>query len=258
LFAPVAPRLSQRIGPERCLLLVLFLLAIGTALRGTGGLYGLFAGSALAGAAIATGNVLLPSVVKRDFPQRAALMTGLYTMALCGGAAFGAALTLPIAHYFNDAWRVGLAVWGLPAAVVFFMWAPQSLRSKAPSRHIRYSVRGLSRDPLAWQVSLFMGLQSALAYCVMGWMAPILRARGLDGVHAGFMTSVSVMLQVATCLLVPALAVRLRDQRMLNAALALIASAALIGLLFAPVSTLWFWAVIQGVGQGGLFAMAMP
>lgn len=257
LFAPVAPRLSQRIGPERCLLLVLLLLALGTALRGSGNLYGLFAGSALAGAAIATGNVLLPSVVKRDFPHRAALMTGLYTMALCGGAACGAALTLPLTHYFADSWQAGLAIWGLPAALVLLLWLPQSLRSKTPSRHIRHSVQGLSRDPLAWQVSFFMGLQSALAYCVMGWMAPILRSRGLDGIEAGFMTSVSVMLQVATCLLVPALAVRLRNQSMLNAALALIAAIALIGLLFAPVSTLWIWAVIQGVGQGGLFAMAM-
>ncbi len=257
LFAPVAPRLSQRIGPERCLLLVLVVLGLGTALRGSGGLYGLFAGSALAGAAIATGNVLLPSVVKRDFPRQAALMMGLFTMALCGGAALGAAFTLPLAHYFNDSWRAGLAVWSLLAVGVLLVWAPQSLRASKPSRHIRQAVRGLSRDRLAWQVSFFMGLQSALAYCVMGWMAPILRSRGLDGIHAGVMTSASVMTQVATCLLIPLLAVRLRDQRMLNAALALIAAVALIGLLFAPVSTLWFWAVVQGVGQGGLFAMAM-
>ena len=41
------------------------------------------------------------------------------------------------------------------------------------------------RDPLAWKVTLFMGLQSALAYCVFGWLAPILRERGLDGITAG-------------------------------------------------------------------------
>src|SRR3546814_5661328 len=58
---------------------------MGTALRGMGDMYSLFIGTALGGAAIATGNVLLPSVVKRDFSQQAALMTGLYTMALCGG-----------------------------------------------------------------------------------------------------------------------------------------------------------------------------
>ncbi|MFW7341557.1 MFS transporter [Pollutimonas sp. H1-120] len=257
LFAPLAPRISQRIGPERALLAVLFFLMAGTALRGMGDMYSLFIGSALGGAAIATGNVLLPSVVKRDFPQQAALMTGLYTMALCGGAASGAAFTLPIAHYFDESWTAGLAVWALPAALVLLVWAPQSLRAEHASRQARRSVSGLWRDPLAWQVTFFMGLQSALAYCVMGWMAPILRDRGMDGIEAGLVVSVSIIVQVFTCLLVPPLAVRCKDQRMFNAALALIAGAALVGLLFAPLSTVWAWAVLQGIGQGGLFAIAM-
>lgn len=257
LFAPLAPRLSQRIGPERSLLLALLFLVAGTALRGLGDMYALFLGSALAGAAIATGNVLLPSVVKRDFPHRAALLTGLYTMALCGGAAAAAAFTLPLAHFFGNSWEAGLAVWAVPAAVVLLVWAPHALRATVVPRHSRRTVSGLTRDPLAWQVTLFMGLQSALAYCVLGWMAPILRSRGLDGIDAGFMLSMSVMAQVATCLLMPPLAVRFRDQRLINALLALVASLSLIMLLFAPVSTLWFWALLQGIGQGGLFAMAM-
>lgn len=257
LFAPLAPRISQRIGPERTLLAVLFFITAGTALRGIGDMYSLFIGSALAGAAIATGNVLLPSVVKRDFSKQAALMTGLYTMALCGGAASAAAFTLPLAHYFDDSWRLGLAIWAIPAALVFFIWAPQSLRGKKSVSRPRASGGKLWKDPLAWQVTFFMGLQSALAYCVMGWMAPILRDRGMDGVDAGLMVSLSIMVQVVTCLLVPPLAVRCRNQSMFNAALALLAAAALIGILFAPLSTIWFWAVLQGIGQGGLFAIAM-
>ncbi len=257
IFAPLAPRLSQRIGPERSLLLALLFLVAGTALRGMGDMYALFLGSALAGAAIATGNVLLPSVVKRDFPHRAALMTGVYTMALCGGAAAAAAFTLPFAHFFGNSWEAGLAVWAVPAAIVLLVWAPQALRATVIPRHSRRTVSGLTRDPLAWQVTFFMGLQSALAYCVLGWMAPILRSRGLDGIDAGFMLSMSVMVQVATCLLMPPLAVRFRDQRLTNALLALVASLSLIMLLFAPVSTLWVWALLQGIGQGGLFAMAM-
>ena len=257
LFAPLAPRISQRVGPERTLLAVLFFLTVGTAMRGMGGMAALFIGSALAGAAIATGNVLLPSVVKRDFPHQAALMTGLYTMALCGGAASAAAFTLPIAHFFDDSWAAGLVVWALPAALVLLIWAPQSLRSAHGSSQVRRNVTGLWRDPLAWQVTLFMGLQSALAYCLMGWLAPILRERGLEGVEAGLVVSVSIMVQVVTCLLVPPLAVRCRNQSLFNAALALTAASALIGLLFAPVSTVWIWAVLQGIGQGGLFAIAM-
>ncbi|NYT64267.1 MFS transporter [Alcaligenaceae bacterium] len=257
LFAPFAPKISQRIGPERTLLVVLLLLASGTALRGLGDIYSLFIGSAMAGAAIATGNVLLPSVVKRDFPKNSALMTGLYTMALCGGAASAAALTLPLVHVFSDSWAAGLAIWAIPAAVVALIWAPQAWRSQRGATLAGRRPGSLWRDPLAWQVTFFMGLQSALAYCVLGWMAPILRDRGLDGVTAGLVVSVSIMVQVFTCLLVPPLAVRCKDQRLFNAALAVLAAAALVGLLFAPLSSVWVWAVLQGIGQGGLFAIAM-
>jgi CP family cyanate transporter-like MFS transporter len=257
LFASFAPRFSRWIGPERTLLVVLTVLTLGTALRGLGDMYSLFAGTSLAGAAIAMGNVLLPSVVKRDFPNHAALMTGFYTMTLSGGAALAAAVTLPIVHVFNDSWATGLAIWAVPGALVALVWAPQALRSKRGPVRSGHRPGGLWRDLLAWQVTFFMGLQSAMAYCVIGWMAPILRDRGLDGVTAGVVVSVSIMAQVVTCLLVPALAVRCKDQRVFNAGLATIASIGLMGLLFAPLSTVWVWAVLQGVGQGGLFAIAM-
>lgn len=257
VFAPLAPKIAERIGPERTLLLVLLVLMAGTALRGAGNMPALFLGSALAGAAIATGNVLLPSVVKRDFSGQAALMTGLYTMALCGGAASAAALTLPIAHVFDGSWRVGLAIWAVPAALVALIWAPQALRMRSVSGRARRPPSSLWRDPLAWHVTFFMGLQSALAYCVMGWMAPILRARGLDGIEAGLVASVSIMVQVVTCLLVPALALRFKDQKWINVSLGMVAAIGLLGMLYAPLSTVWGWAVFQGIGQGGLFAMAM-
>src|SRR5690606_9314186 len=109
-FAPLAPMLAQRIGPERTLLLALLVLAVGTGLRGLGSIEALFVGTAMGGAAIAVGNVLLPSVVKRDFPKAPALMTGLYTMALCGGAATAAALTLPMATMLDISWEGGLAM----------------------------------------------------------------------------------------------------------------------------------------------------
>ncbi len=90
LFAPFAPGLAIRFGAERVILGMLLLLALGTGLRGLPSGFALLFGSMAAGAAIAVGNVLLPGLVKRDFSDRPALMTGLFTMALCGGAAVAA------------------------------------------------------------------------------------------------------------------------------------------------------------------------
>jgi CP family cyanate transporter-like MFS transporter len=257
LFAPFAPGLAQRYGAERTLLGALLLLALGTGLRWFESVPLLFVATFLAGAAIAIGNVLLPGLVKRDFADKVALMTGLYTMALCAGSAAAAGLTLPIEHLVTGSWSGALAAWAVPVLVVLLIWIPQALGSRRQVSHRGFRVVGLWRDGLAWQVTLFMGLQSALAYCIFGWLAPILRERGFDAATAGAIVSVSVMTQVVTCLAVPAFAVRLKDQRIINVALVIVAVIALLGILFAPTSTVLLWAVLQGIGQGGLIAAAM-
>jgi CP family cyanate transporter-like MFS transporter len=257
LFSPLAPRLAQRIGVEKTVLGVLLLLALGTALRGLAPVAALFFGTALAGACIAVGNVLLPGLVKRDFPQQGALMTGLYTMALCAGAAGAAGLTLPIRTLLDGSLHGALAAWALPAAIVALVWLPQVVHGSRRPPQAGFHIEGLWRDRLAWNVTLFMGFQSALAYSVFGWLVPILRERGLDAVVAGSVVSMSVMIQAMACLAVPHLAVRGRNQSLINVALCIIAVVALIGLLFAPLSTVWLWAALQGVGQGGLIAAAM-
>jgi len=258
LFAPLAPWLAMRFGTEKTLLGVLIVLAAGTAARGTGSLPMLFVASALAGGAIAVGNVLLPGLVKRDFAAHAGPMTGLYTMAVCAGAAGAAGLSLPLAQWFGHRWTWALAAWALPTALVALIWAPQALRRRAGGgRHAVHRVRGLWRDPLAWQVTMYMGLQSGLAYAMFGWLAPILRARGVDGVTAGWVISASVMAQVASCLLLPSFAIRLRNQSLLNVALALLAGVCLLAMLYAPLSLVWVYAALLGLAQGGLFSVCM-
>ncbi len=256
LFAPAAPWLSQRIGTERTLMGLLAVLAFGTAIRGLG-TWPLFLGQTLAGASIAVGNVLLPGLVKRDFPDRVALMTGLYTMALCGGAALAAGITVPLEGVFGHSWAAALAAWALPAAVAAAVWFPQLGGGRARAKRVRVRIVGLWRDPLAWQVTLFMGLQSSLAYCVFGWLAPILRARGLDAVTSGAVVSADVLVQVASCLVTPAVASRCRDQRGVNVLLAACAGGALSAFVVAPLWLVWPLAVVQGLGQGGLIAVAI-
>jgi CP family cyanate transporter-like MFS transporter len=136
--------------------------------------------------------------------------------------------------------------------------APQLLLSRAGKvgQPIR-RVHGLWRDRLAWQVAMFMGLQSALAFSAMTWLAPILRERGLSAVAAGLLLSVLIVIQLVTCLATPALAVRASDQRGLAMLLVAGGTAGMLGLLYAPLPSLLFWALLQGLAQGGLFALAL-
>ena len=257
VFAPFAAHLAMRLGAERVIAALLVLLSLGTALRGVGTVPALLLGSALAGACIAVVNVLLPGLVKRDFPRRAAAMTGLYTMALCGGAAAGAGLTVPLERHLDGAWWLALAAWAVPALVVAVLWAPQALGTPHRRGRAAYRVPGLWTDPLAWQVALFMGLQSALAYCVFGWLAPILRERGLDPVAAGLVVSVSIVFQTLACLVAPSIAVRGRDQRAINAGLIVLSVGSLLACLLAPMEGVWIYAALLGVAQGGLISVIL-
>ncbi|HFL7940212.1 CynX/NimT family MFS transporter [Pseudomonas putida] len=256
LFAPLAPVLARRFGSERVILGILVTLALGIMVRSGFGAIGVFLGSLMAGASIGIIGVLLPGIVKRDFPQHAGTLTGVYTMALCLGAAMAAGATVPLAQHFDDSWALGLGFWVLPALLAMLVWLPQARQGHGLHK-VAYRVRGLWRDPLAWQVTLYMGLQSSLAYIVFGWLPSILIGRGLSPTEAGLVLSGSVIVQLVSSLSAPWLATRGKDQRLAIVLVMLITLAGLFGCLYAPVSGLWGWAVVLGLGQGGTFALAL-
>lgn len=257
LYGPLGPWLSRRFGTERSLLLVLGMMVVGTALRGLGGAPALFAGQIIACAGIAVINVLLPGLVKRDFPGHAAIMTGLYVMALCVGAAIAAGGTVPLERQFGGSWPAALAFWAVPAVLATALWVTQLPRQARSLARRAPKVRGLWSDPLAWQVTLFMGLQSAFAYIVFGWLAPILRDRGLDPVQAGLVVSVSVLGQAAASLVAPSLSTLGRDQRAASAVSSLVCLASFLACIIGPLSWIWVWSIVLGLSEGALFAIAL-
>ena len=256
LFAPTAPILARRFGAERVVLGILLTLAAGILLRSAFGEVGLFAGSLIAGASIGIIGVLLPGIVKRDFAKQAGTMTGVYTMALCLGAALAAGATVPISQYFGDSWNIGLGFWVAPALLAALFWLPQ-VGQKQGAHRVAYRVKGLLRDPLAWQVTLYMGLQSSLAYIVFGWVPSILISRGLSPTEAGLALSGSIIVQLLSALTAPWLATRGRDQRLAIVVVMLLTLGGLFGCLYAPIDGLWGWAILLGLGQGGTFSLAL-
>ncbi len=256
LFAPLAPALARRFGSERVILGILLCLAGGIALRSAFGSVGLFIGSLIAGASIGVIGVLLPGIVKRDFPAHAGLLMGIYTMALCLGAALAAGASVPLSHVFGDSWALGLGFWLVPPLVAALFWLPQA-RQGHGAHHAAFRVRGLWHDPLAWQVTLYMGLQSSLAYIVFGWLPSILIGRGLSPTEAGLVLSGSVIVQLVSALTAPMLATRGKDQRLAIVVVMVLTLAGLFGCLYAPLGGLWGWAVVLGIGQGGTFALAL-
>jgi CP family cyanate transporter-like MFS transporter len=262
LLAPLAPLLARRLGLNTAIAVAMTALTAGLLVRLIGGNVLLFAGTALAGAAIATGNVLMPVLVRRDFPHRTGTAMALYTTSLIGFAALAAGVTVPIADALGGGWRPGLGVWAIPAAIAALAWLPAFLRrhvepgADARPAHVPM-VRPLLRQPLAWQVTLFFALQSGGFYATLAWLPDIFRSHGAGDSQAGFLLSLSIVVGLLTTTTLPGVATRVRDQRWLVVASTSVWAAGLAGILVAPMSAPYLWAVLLGLGQNASFPLAL-
>jgi CP family cyanate transporter-like MFS transporter len=255
-FAPVAPRLARRIGLETAVAASLVLLAAGIALRLLTPVALLYAGSLVAGAAIAVANVLMPAYVKREFARPGAVM-GVYSASLNIGAAAAAGLTVPIGLALDAGWRIALASWLVLAVAALMLWIPvagvRGTRS-APDSAGSWS---LLRRPLARQVTAFLGMQSVQFYSIAAWLPTLLADAGVPVNEGGLLLAACNVVGAAGALLAPAVAGRMRTQRPLVAAVLAAYVVGLGGLLLAPGSGTLVWVALFGLAQGSGFALAL-
>jgi CP family cyanate transporter-like MFS transporter len=260
LLSPIAPRLAGRFGMESVLLASMLVLAAGILLRSAGTVAALFLGTVILGAAIAVGNVLLPSLVKREFPERAGLMTSTYSTALAVSAAIAAGASFPIADQVGVGWQVSLALWALPAFVAVLAWLPQIRGGRGANDYAQTShgVGDLWRSALAWQVTLFMGLQSLGYYVTLTWLPEILQEEaGMDASRAGWMLALAQAVGIASMFLAPVLAGRRPSQQGVVVAAVTLAGSGALGLLVAAGTVTALWVVLLGLGQGACFSLAL-
>ena len=255
-FAPLAPRLARRIGLETAVAASLVLLAGGIALRLLPPVALLYAGSLVAGAAIAIANVLMPAYVKREFTRPGAVM-GAYSASLNIGAAAAAGLTVPIGAALGVEWRAALASWLVLALAVLALWLPvagvRGTRTAPPEA----GSWSLLRQPLARQVTAYLGLQSVQFYSFAAWLPTLLADAGVPVREAGLLLAATNVTGALGALLVPAAAGRMPTQRPLVAGVLAAYAVGLGGLLLAPAGGTLVWVAVFGVAQGGGFALAL-
>ena len=265
VFSATAPLLARKLGEERVLGLALVLLVAGLGLRSAAPGVLLFPGTVVASCAIALANVLLPSLIKRRRPDRAGLLIGLYLMTLTAGAVVGAAIAVPVfaaagspaAGGSGLAVRVTLGMWALPALAAALVWLPQLRFRTVPVPAEGRGVLAMGRSPLAWQVTAFMGLQSLSYYASLSWFPTMFRDHGIGAGAAGNLLALMNVGNMMTGLIVPVLAHRVRDQRVLAAAAVILINAGLAGSAFGPNATVVIFVCLLGLGQGGAFGLSI-
>jgi CP family cyanate transporter-like MFS transporter len=259
--SPLAPALSRRWGIEVMLFISLLSLAAGIFLRSSAGVSFLFLGTAVLGASIAIGNVLVPALIKRDFPHRIGLMTAIYSTLVGLSGALADGVSIPLAQNAGLGWRGSLAFWALPAVLTALLWLPllrSRTRTEVPTpgadKHIAASVW---RSPLAWQVTLYMGLQSWAFYSVVAWFPTIFEGHGLSAANAGWLLSLIQGAGAFGAFFAPQIAVRMRSQRALVVSTILLALIALVGILSGAFSFILLWCILLGLAQGSFLGIAL-
>lgn len=257
LVSPLAAGIARRFGMERSLFAAMLLICAGIALRSLPSATLLFAGTAIIGCGISLGNVLLPGLIKRDFSQHVARLTGAYSLTMGAAAALGSALVVPLAlHGFG--WRGALLMLMLFPLLAFLIWLPQwrTTRSANLSSSRALHERGIWRSPLAWQVTLFLGLNSLIYYVIIGWLPTILISHGYSEAQAG---SLHGLLQLATAapgLAIPLILHRFNDQRWIAALVSLLCALGAAGLWFVPGQAV-IWTLLFGFGSGATMILGL-
>lgn len=277
VFSPIVPRIAARFGLAHSLFGALIAVNVGIVLRSWVGSFGLWAGTVLIGVGIAIMNVLLPALIKRDFPDHAGTLTGVYSAFQSLMAALAAAAAVPIAGLPGWGWQGALGLTlgaGLIGVAVF---APQvradhvvrrqqvlahnqatpasAAANAAASPAAAARPRSLLRSPLAWVITAFMGFQSTLFYSVLTWWPAIEMSSGVSEESAGFHIAV-----IQASGIVGSLVAGWLMRRDVVGPTVLVAVSTVIvvlaGTMLAPQLAL-LWALLIGTAQGGLFTVAL-
>lgn len=259
--APVAAVVARRVGLHVGVNVGLLIIGLGTIARAFGHATWLQLGCAfIVGTGIAIAQTLLPAVVKARFASRPSLVTGIYTAGLGLGGAVAAGATAPLAEKLSS-WPIALASWAVLAFAGIVLWsaAKRSLALEDAAGPRKLSTKGLAwGSATAWKITVISAGNSALYYCELAWIAPLLtNDGGRSTASAGVLLTAMISIQVVAMLAVPALLGERKDQRLGLIVTTIMTAAGFLGFALLPGTAVWLWVLLIGVGHGGLFPLVL-
>lgn len=260
LISPFAPKLANRLGMRRTIFLAMVVLAIGILLRSATGVTTLFIGTALIGVAIAFGNVLLPGFIKMSYPFKIGIMTGLYAVSMNIFGAIGSGVSVPLSNIGSFGWRGALAVWAGLVIVTIIVWFPQI---KGPAVMPTYDLEKDNKKSnmwtsfTAWQVTLFMGLQSLMYYTILTWLPDILIGNGYSSSEGGWLLSLMLFAIIPMTFLMPVIADKLKNQKILGFATGASFMIGIAGFFSSNLVIIIIAIIFFGIGCGSAFSLSM-
>lgn len=253
VFGLLTPVLVRRFGLEHVALLSMVLATVGLAGRSVSpGTSSLLLLSAVSLAGMGMGNVVLPPLVKRFFPDRVATMSTLYITILQLGTMVPPLLAVPVAD--AQGWRTSLALWAVFSAVAIIPWVALLRRRSAPDPHeimdapVAAPPLRLWRSPVAWGLAMMFSMTSLNTYAMFTWLPPVLTSAGHSETFGGTMVALFSGIGLLSAVVAPQLAARMRNPFPVVLVSVLCFVLGYAGLLLSPGAGAVLWVVLVGFG----------
>ena len=264
IFSPFVAKISNKIGLEKTLYLAAIVTSIGLLLRFYINTSVFFVTTFIIGLGLTVGNVLLPGLAKKYFPENLGVMTGFYAVVMNVSASVAAGISYPIlsSNVGGEKFSTGLAVniWLIVSILNIVIYAIITKNSKSERIEDKKSGgKGYLRSIKMWSVMLSMGLQSALFYCSVSWFAEIMISKGFTPSEAGLLLSISQFAQFPSTFLVPVLAEKIKNKLIIPIFIAMGYVASLIGMIYIQgnFALMTIYIVLFALAGGGSFSYVM-
>ena len=259
LFSAFASRLAQKIGLEHLFTYCLLLLTIGSVIR-IFNLPLLYLGTLIIGASIAIFNVLLPSMIQANRPQKISLLTTLYVTAMGISTAIASYLSVPITQ--ASSWKGLILVLSLLCLVTLLVWLPNHRHNHyLEGQQEKKSKENILKSKSVWAIIVFGGLQSLLFYTSMTWLPTMAISAGLSNSDAALLASIFSLISIPFSMTIPSLTTHLSDgHRQIMLAIISIAGMIGIAMLLYPSDNFLYWLVAHlliGTACSALFPYLM-
>ena len=259
LFSAFASRLAQKIGLEHLFTYCLLLLTVGSVIR-IFNLPLLYLGTLIIGASIAIFNVLLPSMIQANQPQKISLLTTLYITAMGISTAIASYLSVPITQ--ASSWKGLILVLSFLCLVTLLVWLPNHRHNHhLESQKEKQVKENILKSKDVWAIIIFGGLQSLLFYTSMTWLPTMAVSAGIANSDAALLASIFSLISIPFSMTVPSLTTHLSDgHRRIMLAIISIAGMTGIAMLLYPTNNFLYWLVVHlliGTACSALFPYLM-
>ncbi|MCW1962088.1 CynX/NimT family MFS transporter [Chryseobacterium viscerum] len=254
-------KFSNKLGISTLLIYSLIILSFGLFLRISGSLWLLFLGSIFIGLGICIGNVVTPGYVKNNFPKQIGLMTGIFAVSMNLTAALASGFSVKIGELTGFGWKGSLGIWLVIAALGFLVLSLEFIFNKRnpnqPKTALSTSDFNMFKSAQAWNISIFMGLQSLFYYCLVAWLPSFLADFHMQGESSGWVFFVIQITMIPVTFCCPIIASKMKDQRLMI----LFICALMFGstMMFVFMKSQWIYvnAVIIGISNGLSFSLSI-